>query len=202
MVRRYVKNYSTPNDPKFSDQWHLHNTGQSEAIAGVDGRVAEAWDITRGSPEVIIAINDDGVDINHPDLATNCTAPLNFPSDWEQQLGDPMAGFGNHGTSVAGVAAAIGDNDQGGSGVCPGCKIMPHVVGEAVGVALQMTDQEIADGFALMVDQGAWIISNSWGPGAGDPEFKTSSFPVPGVPSIIKNAFAYAETNGRGGKGT
>jgi len=201
MVRHYEKNY-VPNDPRFPDQWHLYNTGQKEAVPGVDGRVSEAWDVTTGSPEVVIAINDDGVDINHPDLADDCTAPWNFPTDWEQKLGNPLNGFGNHGTSVAGVAAAIGDNDEGGTGVCPGCKIMPHMVGEAVGPGLNMTDQEIADGFALMVDEGAWVINNSWGAGGGDPNFETTAFPIPPTPQIVKDAFAYAESDGRDGKGT
>ena len=201
MVRHYVKNY-TPNDPKFPEQWHLENTGQLESLPGIDGRVAEAWDVTKGDPAVIIAINDDGVDVNHQDLAADCTAPLNFPTDWEQKLGDPVNGFGNHGTSVAGVAAAIGDNNEGGSGVCPGCKIMPHMVGEAVGPALNMTDQQVADGFALMVDEGAWVINNSWGIGGGDPNFEVTTFPIPLVPQVIKSAFTYAETTGRGGLGT
>jgi subtilisin family serine protease len=201
MLRRYEKNF-VPNDPRFADQWHLQNTGQKQSVPGVDGRVTEAWDITTGSSDVIIAINDDGVDINHPDLAADCTAPLNFPSNWEQKLGDPVNGFGNHGTSVAGVAAAIADNEEGGAGVCPGCKIMPHMVGEAVGPSLNMTDQQIADGFKLMVDEGAWVINNSWGAGSGDPNFVTSNFPIPPAPQIVKAAFQYAETEGRDGKGT
>lgn len=202
MLRRYEKNY-VPNDPRFADQWHLHNTGQTEATPGVDSRVSEAWDLTTGSPDVVIAINDDGVDINHPDLADDCTAPLNFPADWEQKLGDPLAGFGSHGTSVAGVAAAIGDNGEGVTGVCPSCKIMPHMVGEAVGPAgLQMTDQQIADGFELMVDEGAWVINNSWGAGGGDPNFETSTFPIPPTAQVVKDALLYAETQGRDGKGT
>ena len=202
MLRHYQKNY-VPNDPRFAEQWHLNNTGQTEAVPGVDGRISEAWDLTTGSPDVVIAINDDGVDINHPDLADDCTSPLNFPTDWEQKLGDPLAGFGSHGTSVAGVAAAIGDNDEGGAGVCPGCKIMPHMVGEAVGPAgLQMTDQQIAEGFELTVDEGAWVINNSWGAGSGDPNFETTTFPIPAAPQVVKDAFLYAENQGRDGKGT
>lgn len=202
MLRQYRKNFE-PDDPQYAEQWHLQNTGQTEAMPGIDSRVSEAWDLTLGSTDVVIAINDDGVDINHPDLAGSCTDPLNFPADWEQKLGDPLAGFGSHGTSVAGVAAAIGDNGQGVAGVCPTCRIMPHMVGEAVGPAgLEMTDQEVADGFALMVDEGAWVINNSWGAGGGDPNFVTSTFPMPGTPQVVKDAFAYAETSGRGGLGT
>ncbi|HPB99002.1 MAG TPA: S8 family serine peptidase, partial [Polyangiaceae bacterium] len=200
---RYYKTHHIPNDPLFLDQWHLRNTGQHESISGVDGRVTEAWDTTMGTPEVVIAINDDGVDVTHPDLAASCLEPLNFPSDWQEQMTDPLSGFGAHGTSVAGVAASIADNGQGGAGVCPRCRIMPHLVGEKVGpTGLSMTDQGIANGFVQMVDEGAWVINNSWGPGGGDPNFAAVSFPIPAASSVVKAAFTYAETHGRNGKGT
>ena len=200
MLRSYVKRY-VPNDALFPKQWHLRNEGFTGAIAGVDGRVAEAWDITQGSPEVIIGINDDGVDVNHVDLKDNVAKYLDFPADWESKLG---ISFGSHGTSCAGVAGAVDDNLQGGSGVCPKCKLMPHLLGETTGLSFNVTDKQIADGFKLLVDEGAWIISNSWGPGGGDPRFKINVLGGNGgaVPQVIQDAFAYAETTGRGGKGT
>lgn len=199
MARTYVMRFM-PDDPLFPDQWHLRNLGKDFALEGVDARVSEAWDVTRGSSDVVIAINDDGVDVNHPDLKDNCAAPLNFPTDWEQQMSDGL--FGWHGSSCAGVAAAIGDNGEGVSGVCPGCKLLPHRLGESTGMSFSVTDQEIADGFKQMVAAGAWIISNSWGMAAGDPNFEISSPAVPAAPAIIKAAWNDAETNGRGGKGT
>jgi uncharacterized repeat protein (TIGR01451 family) len=200
MVRPRVWAY-VPNDPKFADQWHLRNLGEKESVKGVDGRVSEAWDVTKGSADVVIAINDDGVDVKHPDLADNCLAPLNFPADWEAKKAE-LGGFGSHGTSVAGVAGAVGDNGIGVSGVCPQCKILPHLLAETVGGSFNLTDKQEADGFVDQVDAGAWIISNSWGPGQGDPRFEVPAFPVGAVNSVVAAGLKYAETIGRAGKGT
>jgi len=57
-----------PNDPDFRRQWGLHNTGQTGGRADADIDAPEAWDITTGSPSVLIAVVDTGVDYNHPDL--------------------------------------------------------------------------------------------------------------------------------------
>ncbi|MBW2528323.1 MAG: S8 family serine peptidase, partial [Deltaproteobacteria bacterium] len=129
-LRFYEKRY-TPDDPSYPDQWHLHNTGQNGSTPSVDGRVDEAWDVTFGDPQVLIAINDDGVDLNHPDLAAKLEPELNYPANWQDLMEDPTnpMGFAWHGTAVAGVAGAIGDNAEGGVGVCPGCRIIPHMYG-------------------------------------------------------------------------
>jgi hypothetical protein len=61
----------TPNDPMFNQQWHYHNTGQGGGQPGADIDLLNAWDIEKGNPNVIVAIIDDGIDFNHPDLAAN-----------------------------------------------------------------------------------------------------------------------------------
>jgi subtilisin family serine protease len=196
MVRHYVP-LREANDPLFVDQWHLKNTGQNHAMVGVDGRVSEAWDITFGAPEVVIAVYDNGVQTAHPDLAADTMAPLFYPSGAESD-----AFFGNHGTSVAGVAAGIGDNALGGAGVCPGCKILPAYL--SLGIGGGTADAVVANNFRDIVDGGAWVINNSWGPSTGaDPRFFNVTFGgVPAVPMVISAAFDYAETSGRDGKGT
>jgi hypothetical protein len=197
--RRYVKRYA-PNDPGYPNQWHLHNTGQHGATAGVDGRVTEAWDVTMGDPQVIIAINDDGVDLDHPEFAGRLEPELNYPADWKTSMAS--GDFGDHGTSVAGVAAAAADNAQGGAGVCPGCSILGHLLGESSYQGFQITDAAVAQGFSAMVDAGAWVINNSWGLDMGDPIYADAVGPVPGLSSVVKAAFDYAEISGRGGLGT
>src|SRR5690606_38476294 len=102
MVRQHAESYH-PLDPLFPRQWHLENRGERDSVAGVDGRVAEAWDLGFGRSEVIVAVNDDGVAVNHKDLAFDTLSPLNYPEDWESRLS--IGAFGGHGTSVAGVSA-------------------------------------------------------------------------------------------------
>jgi len=63
--------FMVPNDLNFSEQWALHNTGQTGGTPDVDIDAPEAWDIETGSPDVIIAVIDGGIDYNHPDLADN-----------------------------------------------------------------------------------------------------------------------------------
>jgi len=197
--RRYVKRYA-PNDPLFKDQWHLKNTGQNGATVSVDGRVSEAWDVTMGDPQVIIAVNDDGVDLNHPDFAGKLEPELNYPDDWETQMAQGQ--FGGHGTSVAGVAAAASDDAKGGAGVCPDCRVLSHLFGDSSNQGFQVTDSEVAQGFTDIVDAGAWVINNSWGLDMGDPVYADAVGGVPALSSIVKAAFDYAEETGRGGLGT
>ncbi|MCA9644960.1 MAG: S8 family serine peptidase, partial [Myxococcales bacterium] len=198
MVRQHEETYH-PLDPLFPRQWHLENRGDRDSVRGVDGRVAEAWDLNFGRQRVVIAVNDDGVAINHKDLYFDILAPLNYPEDWESRVA--IGAFGGHGTSVAGVAASNGDNGTGGSGVCPGCRILPNWFGE-FGSSGGVTDKDIADGFTRIVDGGAWVINNSWGAAGGDPRFQVSQFGVVVIPQLVKAAFDYAETDGRDGKGT
>jgi len=113
-----------PNDPHFGYLWGLHNTGQS--IQGVSGTAdadidaPEAWAVTMGSPDVVVAVVDTGVQLNHPDLAGNLVAGYNFVSNNNNPSDD-----NSHGTHCAGTVAAIGNNGVGVIGVAPNTKIMP-----------------------------------------------------------------------------
>jgi len=212
MLRLYEKRL-VPDDPMFGDQWHLRNTGQADpeiaggpvlSTSGADARVSEAWDVTTGDPSVIISILDDGVNLNHPDLAPNLMAEYNYVADWESYLGSTY--LTGHGTSCAGVAVAKGDNGVGVSGVCPDCTLLPAMLMGAAGPptmgSFQVTDAELANIFTDLVDLGAAVISNSWGPGGEDPNVESSSFTPPALSSVVSTAFAYAESDGRGGLGT
>jgi len=225
MIRVYEKRY-TPDDPMYPDQWHLLNGGQDDptitdgaqlAIGGVDSRVSEAWDVTMGSPAIIIAPLDDGVNMDHPDIVPNLTAePYNFPDNWRDYMGEPYAStvIASHGTCVAGVAAARGDNGIGVSGVCPQCSLLPALIWDQtiypsdpeaslpLGSTLMMTDAELAGWFTDLANLGAAIISNSWGLGGEDPQFEGSVGSFPALSTVVSNAFDYAETDGRGGLGT
>ena len=165
-----------PNDPLYPQQWHLPRI-QAE----------DAWDITQGDPATIIAIIDDGVDVAHEDFAS--AGKITGGQDFLSGDADPSPGPGdNHGTAVAGVATADGNNGIGVSGMAPGCRLMPiRLVGNA------QTDAMEAQAFRHAADNGAAVISNSWGPTDG-----AGAAPLPG---IVRAAIDHATTNGRGGLG-
>ncbi len=62
---------SVPNDPLLSQQWNLHNTGQSGGTPGADIHAEQAWDVTTGSPNIVVAVMDTGIDYDSPDLYDN-----------------------------------------------------------------------------------------------------------------------------------
>ncbi len=61
----------TPNDPQFGNQWHLRNSGQGNGVVGADVSAEAAWDITRGSSAISVAVADTGIDYTHEDFAVN-----------------------------------------------------------------------------------------------------------------------------------
>jgi thermitase len=117
-----------PNDEYFKLQWNLRNDGQrmsngDSGTPGCDINVEQAWNITHGSPLVVIAILDSGCDLTHPDLVDNYVQSKRWYNSINGST-DPIDDYG-HGTLVAGIAAARGNNIKGLSGVCPYCRIMP-----------------------------------------------------------------------------
>ena len=110
----------TPTDPAFGHQSPLASLAMTWGLTKI--RAEEAWSVTAGSPQVKIAIIDTGVDMSHPDLQANIdqAGARNFVEANQP----PDDDFG-HGTHVAGIAAAVGDNGQGAAGVAHRAKILP-----------------------------------------------------------------------------
>ncbi len=149
----------TPNDPSFTLQWHYHNTGQSSGTPGCDIKLPEAWDITKGNSNVIVAVIDGGIDFSHADLAGNMWSGVgyNFVTN------SPTLSVQSHGTHVAGTIAANTNNGIGVSGVAGGS-------GTGNGVRLmscQVFTSSSSGGFesapVWAADHGAAITQNSWG---------------------------------------
>jgi hypothetical protein len=88
-----------PDDPELARSWALANLGEGSAVAGIDGRVLDAWQLTRGSSRVVVGVLDDGVDVRHPDLVSQCLPPLNYPPNWEARV-TTAAAFGGHRNSL------------------------------------------------------------------------------------------------------
>jgi subtilisin family serine protease len=185
----------TPNDPMYNLQWSLKNTGsvaQYSGTVGADMNVENAWNISMGSPTIKIAVVDEGVDLTHPDLAANLLQGFNCLTQTSnigdgQNLGTARA----HGTACAGIIAARTDTNQnatniGIAGVAPFCKIIPINLAASNGTFT--TTANIAGGFDYAWQNGADVISNSWG----------GSSPS----SIMEDAIHRAVTQGRGGKGS
>ena len=113
-----------PNDPLFNLQWGLHNTGQVirgvRGTPGADIKAPEAWDKVTGSRDVVVAVLDTGVDYNEPDLAPNIMRGYDFIMNNTNSMDRS-----GHGTHVAGIIAAAGNNGIGVSGVMWNAKILP-----------------------------------------------------------------------------
>ena len=133
-----------PNDPNWSLQYGL------TAI-----RAPQGWDVSIGSPAVVIAIIDTGVDLTHPDLAPKMVAGFDFVNN------DNIAQDDNgHGSHVAGIAAASSNNGVGVSGVSWGAKIMPIKV---LSASASGTFANAAEGIVWAANNGAHIINLSLG---------------------------------------
>ncbi|GIW22315.1 MAG: thermitase [Candidatus Sericytochromatia bacterium] len=119
-----------------------------------------AWQITTGTPQINIAVIDTGVDLNHPDLKDNLTRGYTSVRGVATPIDD-----NGHGTHVSGIIASIANNERGGVGLSPKCKIMPikALTGKGEG-----NDSDIAEAIIWAVDNGANIINLSLGgPNAG-----------------------------------
>ncbi len=180
--------FMEPNDPFFPDQWHLHNTGQTGGTPGADINALAAWEITTGDPNIVVAVIDTGVDMNHPDLVAALVPGYDFwdDDDWPQPLPTPGDA---HGTMCAGMIGAQGDNGIGVVGVAWNCKIMPIRI-DAWGDT-PSDEAAIATALRWAAVNGADIISNSWG----------FLVPLPIIHSAIKDISQSEGEMGRDGKG-
>jgi len=156
-----------PNDTDYPNQQNLDNTGQESGLcycppyADHDIRAEAAWDITTGISSVIVAVLDSGADLDHPDLAGNIL--YRGTEDWD--FADPSDSVpedtDGHGTSCAGIAAAVTNNGQGVAGIAHGCQIMPLRIDLTSGMNQNRADAiNYAAGRAGEFD--GMVLSNSW----------------------------------------
>ncbi len=166
-----------PDDPRYPEQWALHNTGQDQGTPGADIRAETAWDSGTGSRDVVVAVIDTGIDYTHPDLAGNIwdnegeIAGNGIDDDgngfvddvrgWDFVNGDddPMDDAG-HGTHVAGILGAAGGNHDGIAGIAWQVRLMPVKFLGADGGG-STADAVAAVEYATRM--GARIMNNSWG---------------------------------------
>ena len=175
-----------PNDPDWNKQWSFKNTGSP---GGFDINAPQAWDVTKGSSSTLVGVIDTGIDLNHPDLRSNLwTNPGEIGLDsngkekasngidddgngyvddfrgWDFVSNDnnPQDGHG-HGTHVAGVIGASGNNGMGIAGINWEVGLVPLRILDDNGYG-STSDAVLALEYALK--NGITITNNSWGGGS------------------------------------
>jgi subtilisin family serine protease len=171
-----------PNDPQFPVQWNLHNTGQNGGTPGADIHATQAWSLTTGASNVIVAVLDTGIDYTHPDLISqvwNASAPFTTTGDNGVAVNCPAGSHGlnavdndcdpmddnGHGTHVSGIIGAAGNNGVGVSGVNWNVTILPCKFLDASGSGDLSSAIGCLDLIKSLKDSGVNIIAsnNSWG---------------------------------------
>ena len=195
---------ATPNDANFNQQWQYINPGGSGGVPDADLDAELAWDMTTGGltpegDEIVIAVIDDGLDVNHPDFGNNIwvntnEVPNNGVDDDNNGYVDDYEGWniydnsdditdggfgGGHGTPVAGIIGAQGNNNTGVTGVNWDVKVMVIVGGTqggGTGQAGVVASYDYALEQRKLYDQtngakGAFVVAtnSSWGIDFGDP---------------------------------
>jgi len=204
------ESYAMPNDEYFDQQWALYQSNDCDIDA------TDAWDITTGSKDAVIAIIDTGVYYEHPDLSGNILvnpgedingngiiddSDFNEIDDDNNGFIDDIRGYDfvdfdvslfledptisrcldedyldednnpidkeGHGTHCAGIVGAVGNNNNGISGVCWDCSIMPVRAGFKISVLGQVTGvfetDDLYESIIYAADNEADVISMSWG---------------------------------------
>jgi Subtilase family len=128
----------TPDDTLYPNQWGLERINSPRA-----------WPLSEGDPNVVVAVLDQGVDLTHPDLNL---WPVSYSTVTHTNDGSPV---GNHGTACAGIIAAKIDNSLGVAGLAGGCR--------AMAIATNFADTEVAEGLYFAADNGARVVSMSFG---------------------------------------
>ena len=185
-LRAYAK---APNDPYFTRQWYLENRDlETAAPTGVDVNVRGAWPLSRGHG-VTVAIADDGIELTHPDLieSIGVTGNRNFTTG--SSNGSHRVIFHAHGTAVAGIVAARGNDDTGMIGVAPEASLASWVIFD--------TNDSIVDAVRLsqmfgFENDAIPVQNHSWGNGLVE---------LLGPPLIEEVAISNAVYHARSGRG-
>ena len=152
-----------PDDPYYFRQWNLENRdGNSGASLGVDLNVRAAWPVSRGSG-VMVAVADDGADMAHPDLQANLRGNPHFNFASRLADGSHTTVFQAHGTAIAGLIAAVGNNRVGMSGIAPEAKLASWVVWDTTD--LMVSSEVLAEMFQyrsnlVSVQNHSWANSD------------------------------------------
>ena len=183
-----------PPDPRFPEQWHLENRGQSGGIPFADLNVRPVWDSGTTGQGVVVGVVDTGIQFAHPDLSPNW-AGQGYDYLGNDSNPSPVADEDRHGTAVAGITLAA-SNDIGVVGIAHQAQLLPlRMIGydDTVGGA---TLSEVADSLSHVSWPQVDVFNNSWGPS------DNQGVRYAGIGSIVAESITNGTINGRGGLGT
>ncbi len=156
-----------PNDPYFppstslTGQWHLENRDANGKPLGVDINARSAWAVTHGEG-IVAAIGDEGIELNHPDLADRVAGAPHYNFISGVADGNPVGNANIHGTAVAGLITAQSDNGIGIAGLASGTQLASWVIFGLNGQ--QATDEQLMDMFQYQSNVVS-VQNHSWGSG-------------------------------------
>lgn len=180
----------TMDNPFYSSQWGLNNTGQYGGSSINDINAPEAWATTTGNSNIKIALIDQGVDLTHPDLSGNLLAGYDATVGAPGGANGSFSGNDSHGTACAGIIVGV-DNNIGIKGVAPSCKLIPIRISyiDVNGLEVWNDDWTVDAINHAWSGSGADILSCSWGASGGS------------GPIAVNNEINAALTQGRANKG-
>lgn len=207
---------AVPNDTRFTEMWGLNNTGQTGGTIDADIDAVEAWDLSTGSSNIIVADIDSGIDRNHEDLIDNLWTNLNeIPNngidddgngyiddingwDFARDDNDPNeeSVCGGHGTHTAGTIGARGNNGIGVTGVNWNVKIMPLKIFKTYFVIFcSASSSDIISAIDYAAMMGVRVSNNSYG---GGPNSQAEYDAIRASKSIFVAAAGNGGTDGIG----
>jgi subtilisin family serine protease len=173
--------WPAPSPVAAATQWNLNNDG-SVGVTGADVRAQQAWSLTRGSRDVLVAVLDTGIDTSHPDLAQAVRLERDFVDGRPWARPEPHDA---HGTALAGVIASRSPRLPG---LAPEVSLVSARVARGDGAGRWIADDfDVADAIDWAWANGAHVLTLAWGGG-------------PAV-DLIDHALERARRRGRRGKG-
>lgn len=160
------------SDPRFDEQWNMENSGQKDAkgqdgLVGADISASKAWARWTGSKNIVVAVVDTGIDYNHPDLKPNMWNVPGKPGVYGRNFAggfwgnkDKPLDNNDHGSHCAGIIGARGNDGVGVTGVNWTTSLMAVKALDGQGGG---TESGLVKGIEWAVDNGARVISASWG---------------------------------------
>jgi len=174
-------------DPRFHEQWYLHNEGQTGGVPDVDINAPEAWQFIDPEAKVVVAVIDTGIDLAHPEMqnslwVNDLEIPNNEIDDDQNGYVDdvhgvnaidpstPPADDNGHGSFIAGMIGARSNNLEGGKGIVPNvsiiaCKFLGATGGGATSDAIECLNYLLALKLRTVQPVNIVATNNSWGGG-------------------------------------